>query len=201
VNAGKQSHVIATAATMVNAVTGPQAASAQASSAPSLTNITLASLASPSPSSQSSSQSPPQPAPSSPRSQQSPSSPATNCSNLTSNENASHTNNETSTTNSTDSNNTSFSTDAGTPAAAADTSIDDNLPVEFYSKEELKSLIIQTLVEFSDDYSNNNSRCVILCALTCYIYDEILNQRWNFRRLNEAIKRIFKDLDFREVGR
>lgn len=74
-----------------------------------------------------------------------------------------------------------------------------NLIVENLNKEEMKNLIIQSLVGFNDDYFNNNSRCVILCALTCFIYDEILNQRWNIRRLNEAIKRIFKDLDFREV--
>lgn len=73
------------------------------------------------------------------------------------------------------------------------------LIVENASKDEIKNLIIQSLVAFNDDYFNNNSRCVILCALTCFIYDEILNQRWNIKRLNEAIKRIFKDLDFRDV--
>lgn len=74
------------------------------------------------------------------------------------------------------------------------------LIVENASKDEIKNLIIQSLVAFNDDYFNNNSRCVILCALTCFIYDEILNQRWNIKRLNEAIKRIFKDLDFRDVN-
>lgn len=78
-------------------------------------------------------------------------------------------------------------------------SAEENLIVDFYHKEELKNLIVQTLANFNDDYFNNNSRCVILCALTCYIYDEIINQRWNLRRLNDAIKRIFKDLDFKEV--
>lgn len=75
----------------------------------------------------------------------------------------------------------------------------ETLAVEFYHKEELKNLIIQTLVDFNEDYFNNDTRCVIVCALTCYIYDEILSQRWNLRRLNDAIKRIFKDLDFKEV--
>lgn len=73
------------------------------------------------------------------------------------------------------------------------------LIVESMSREETKNLIIQSLVNFTDDYFNNNSRCVILCALTCFIYDEILNQRWNTKRLTEAIKRIFRDLEFRDV--
>ncbi len=74
----------------------------------------------------------------------------------------------------------------------------DVLNVEFCSKEDLKNLIIQNLTNFNDDIFNTNSRCIILCALTCFIYEEILNQRWH-PRLNDAIRRIFKDLDFREV--
>ena len=74
---------------------------------------------------------------------------------------------------------------------------EDILSVEFCSKEDLKNLIIQNITNFSDDIFNTNSRCVILCALTCFIYEEILNQRWH-PRLNDAIRRIFKDLDFRE---
>lgn len=75
------------------------------------------------------------------------------------------------------------------------------LIVESMSREETKNLIIQSLVNFVDDYFNNNSRCVILCALTCLIYDEIINQRWNTKRLTEAIKRIFRDLEFRDVNK
>ena len=72
-----------------------------------------------------------------------------------------------------------------------------NLDVENYTKESMKNLIIHNLTNFSDEINNTSSRCVILCSLTCFIYDEILNQRWH-PRLNDAIKRIFKDLDFRE---
>ena len=76
--------------------------------------------------------------------------------------------------------------------------INNNLRVEQCSKEELKNLVIHNLTNFSDDIANTSSRCVILCTLTCFIYEEILNQRWH-PRLNDAIKRVFKDLDFREV--
>ncbi len=78
-------------------------------------------------------------------------------------------------------------------------SLDENLAIDFLTKEELKNLIVQSITSFSDDYLNTNSRCVILCALTCFIYDQILNHKWNHQRLNDSIKRIFKDLDFREV--
>lgn len=74
---------------------------------------------------------------------------------------------------------------------------ENTLHVELCTKEEMKNLIIHNLTNFTDEISNTNSRCVILCSLTCFIYDEILNQRWH-PRLNDAIKRIFKDLDFRE---
>ena len=74
---------------------------------------------------------------------------------------------------------------------------EDTLNVELCTKEELKNLIIHNLTNFQDDLMNTSSRCVILCALTCFIYEEILNQRWH-PRLNDAIRRIFKDLDFRE---
>lgn len=77
------------------------------------------------------------------------------------------------------------------------TETSDSLCVELYTKETMKNLIIHNLTNFSDEINNTSSRCVILCALTCFIYDEILNQRWH-PRLNDAIKRIFKDLDFRE---
>jgi hypothetical protein len=80
---------------------------------------------------------------------------------------------------------------AVTPADPAD------LPIELCTKEDLKNLIVHNLVNFSDDAANTNSRCVIICTLTCFIYDEILNQRWH-PRLNDAIKRIFRDLDSRE---
>ncbi len=78
------------------------------------------------------------------------------------------------------------------------TSSEDNLTIDFYTKEELKNFLIQNISNFTDDFTNTNSRCVILCSLTCFIYDEILNNNWNHARLNEAIKRIFKDLDSRD---
>lgn len=81
------------------------------------------------------------------------------------------------------------------PSDAADP--ETNLHVEKCSREELKNLIIHSVTNFTDDITNTNSRCVVLCTLTCFIYDEILNERWH-PRLNDAIKRIFKDLDFRE---
>ncbi len=71
------------------------------------------------------------------------------------------------------------------------------LPIELCTKEDLKNLIVHNLVNFSDDQANTNSRCVIICTLTCFIYDEILNKRWH-PRLNDAIQRIFRDLDSRE---
>ena len=106
-------------------------------------------------------------------------------------------------------------------------SIDENLTIEQFSKEELKNQIIHSLTSFNDEPSNTNSRyplaitktiqsisidrinfehifstaswrCVVLCALTCFIFDEITNQRFH-PRLNDAIKRIFKDLDSRDV--
>ena len=75
---------------------------------------------------------------------------------------------------------------------------EESIVVEFCTKEDLKNLIIYNLTNFTDDITNTNSRCAILCILTCFIYEEILNQRWH-PRLNDAIRRIFKDLDFREV--
>ena len=77
--------------------------------------------------------------------------------------------------------------------------LDENLSIDFYTKEELKNLIVQSITNFNDDYLNTNSRCVILCALTCFIYDQILNHKWHHQRLNDSIKRIFKDLDFKDV--
>ncbi len=77
--------------------------------------------------------------------------------------------------------------------------LDENLSIDFLTKEELKNLLVQSLTSFSDDYLNTNSRCMILCSLTCFIYDQILNYKWHHQRLNDSIRRIFKDLDFREV--
>ena len=74
------------------------------------------------------------------------------------------------------------------------------LSVDPVNREDMKTLIVQALANFVDDSANTNSRCVILCSLTCFIFDEIFNQKWNARRLNDAIRRIFKDLDFREVS-
>jgi hypothetical protein len=73
-------------------------------------------------------------------------------------------------------------------------SADDNLKIDFFTKEEIKNLLVQNISNFIDDYTNTNSRCVILCSLTCFIYDEILNNNWNHARLNDAIKRIFKGI-------
>ena len=86
------------------------------------------------------------------------------------------------------------------PIHSNNSSSGENLTIDFFTKEEIKNFIIQNLTTFTDDFSNTNSRCVILCSLTCFIYDEVINNRWNSVRLNEAIKRIFKDLDFREVS-
>ena len=74
----------------------------------------------------------------------------------------------------------------------ASNSAEDNLTIDFYTKEELKNFLIQNITNFTDNISNTNSKCVILCSLTCFIYDEILNNNWNHARLNDAIKRIFK---------
>lgn len=82
-------------------------------------------------------------------------------------------------------------------SSTSSSSFDENLTIDVFSKEELKNQIIHSLTTFSDEPTNTNSRCVVLCALTCYIYDEITNQRFH-PRLNEAIKRIFKDLDSRD---
>ena len=76
--------------------------------------------------------------------------------------------------------------------ASTGLSTDDNLTIDFYTKEELKNILIQNISNFADDFTNTNSRCVVLCSLTCFIYDEILNNNWNHARLNDAIKRIFK---------
>jgi hypothetical protein len=88
------------------------------------------------------------------------------------------------------------------------------LGIDTYSREDMKNLIISTLVNFTGGSSGGPSasvaaeslsatsqtsaRCVVLCSLTCFIFDEIFNQKWNARRLNDAIRRIFKDLDFRD---
>lgn len=85
------------------------------------------------------------------------------------------------------------------PSIVNNKQLDENLSIDFYTKEELKNLIVQSITNFSDDYLNTNSRCVILCALTCFIYDQILNHKWHHQRLNDSIKRIFKDLDFKDV--
>jgi hypothetical protein len=86
----------------------------------------------------------------------------------------------------------------------------DSLGFDTYSREDMKNLIVSTLANFTGgqvpgtpiDNSVTStftaSRCVVLCSLTCFIFDEIFNQKWNTRRLNDAIRRIFKDLEFRE---
>ncbi|CAF0829024.1 unnamed protein product [Brachionus calyciflorus] len=82
-----------------------------------------------------------------------------------------------------------------------------------FTREEFKNLLISTLGNFelsigsdldnSTSMSNfNNSKCVLLCSLTCFIFDEILStsssKTWNLIRLNEACKKIFKDLEYRD---
>jgi hypothetical protein len=69
----------------------------------------------------------------------------------------------------------------------------DDLSVDFITVDQTKDLIINSLISFDDDPTNINSRSVILSALTCFIYDEILNRRWH-PRLDQAIKYIFKQL-------
>ena len=98
---------------------------------------------------------------------------------------------------------------------------EDELGVELCTREELKSLVVQALALFgideissasaagvngsflaanSNSQNNTAARCTVLCSLTCFIHDEIYNQKWHAKRLNDAIKRIFKDLDLREVN-
>lgn len=86
------------------------------------------------------------------------------------------------------------------PSSDESTLPGDELNIEQLNKEDLKTLIVHSLATFSDDPSNVNSRCVILCSLTCFIFDEIYNQKWNAKRLNDAIKRIFRDLESKEVS-
>lgn len=87
---------------------------------------------------------------------------------------------------------------------------DSSLNVDTYTREDFKTMLIHAICNFeilpnSDTNINNytNSRCVILCSLTCFIYDEIISSNnsksWNTQLLNEASKRIFKDLDFRDI--
>ena len=80
-----------------------------------------------------------------------------------------------------------------------------------FSREEFKNLLVNAFSSFElslgSDLDNasclntfNSSKSVLLCTLTCFIYDEILSHSnsWNSTRLTEACKKIFKELEYRD---
>ncbi len=80
------------------------------------------------------------------------------------------------------------------------------LTCELFGRERMKNLLVNALTSFNDELSATASRSIVLCALTCFIFDEIYNHKWDVQRandsqrLNDAIKRIFKDLDLKDVN-
>lgn len=77
-------------------------------------------------------------------------------------------------------------------------SLEDNeLMVDTLSIDQFKDTLIENLVLFQA-FDDNKTRNIISCALTCYIYEETISSNWNRKRLVDALKPLFDDLDCKD---